>query len=169
MIHGLGSLFRYALPAALMLLVLAAPMAAQGVPEGRREAEAAIAQLRSPYCPGLMLENCTSSRAGALRDSIYDLGAQGMSTNELVEWMLANHGEEYRGVPLRRGAGLWAWVMPPVAILAAVGLLFFWFRSNRASSRPDAGPRVSSTLSDADRNELTTALRDWEKSGEIGR
>ncbi len=157
--------------AALMLLFLAAPLAAQPTQraqEGRKEAEAAIAQLRSPYCPGMMLENCTSSLAGALRDSIYDLAAQGASTGELVEWMLANHGEEYRGVPQRRGAGLWAWVMPPAAVLAAIGLLFVWFRANRSSSTA-AAPRPASNLSDADRSELENALRDWERAGESGR
>lgn len=163
--------FARTLLAGLMLLFLAAPLFAQPVQraqEGRKEAEAAIAQLRSPYCPGRMLENCTSSLAGALRDSIYDLAAQGADTEELVEWMLANHGEEYRGVPQRTGAGLWAWIMPPAAVIVALGLLLVWFRSSRSSSG-GAVSQPSSTLSDADRTQLANALRDWEKSGESGR
>lgn len=163
--------FARVLLAAVMLLFLAVPLVAQPTQraqEGRAEAEAAIAQLRSPYCPGRMLENCTSSLAGALRDSIYDLAAQGAGTGELVEWMLANHGEEYRGVPQGRGAGLWAWIVPPAAVLAAIGLLFVWFRSNRSSSRAAVSP-LSSNLSDADRTELADALRNWEQSGEASR
>lgn len=157
--------------AGLALAMLAvAPSVAQtpGNQTGHAEAEAAIAQLRSPYCPGRMLENCTSLQAGVLRDSIYDLAAEGWSTNELVEWMLTRHGEEYRGVPLRQGAGLWAWIIPPAAVLAAIGLLIAWLRANRSSAVATAAS-PSSLLSDADRNELSDALRAWERSGDSGR
>lgn len=150
--------------------LLASPSSGQATADrvGRAEAEAAIAQLRSPYCPGRMLENCTSAQAGALRDSIYDLATQGSSTDELVEWMLARHGEEYRGVPQGRGAGLWAWVIPPAAVLAALALLIVWFRSNR-SPAASSERAASVPLSDSDRNELSDALRAWERSGDSGR
>jgi cytochrome c-type biogenesis protein CcmH/NrfF len=131
------------------------------------EAERAIAQLRSPYCPGLMLETCPSPPAAALRDSIYDLAAQGLRTGEIVEWMLANHGEEYRGVPQRSGAGLWAWIIPPLALVLGVGAAIGWLRASR--SEDEAGSLAeggSDDLSDADRERLAAALREWEGSEE---
>jgi cytochrome c-type biogenesis protein CcmH/NrfF len=129
---------------------------------GALEAERAIAQLRSPYCPGLMLEICPSAPAAALRDSIYELAAAGAMANELVEWMLERHGEEYRGVPQRSGAGIWAWVMPPIALLVGIGLLLSWLRARNSPAAADATPAIS----EEERSELTAALRDWEATAE---
>jgi cytochrome c-type biogenesis protein CcmH len=127
------------------------------------EAERAIDRLRSPYCPGFMLEVCTSYQAALLRDSIYDLAAQGMTSDELVEWMIARHGEEWRAVPPRTGAGLLAWIIPPFVLLLGVGAAVFWLRSNRAQHTAVAVEPTA--LSDSDRAALTAALRDWEATG----
>ena len=154
---------------AMVILVagLATPLSAQRLQDraNAAEAEAAIDQLRSPYCPGLMLETCPSPQAGALRDSIYDLAAQGADSEEIVEWMLGNHGEEWRGVPRMSGAGLLAWVIPPLAILLGLGLLIGWLRSNRTDPVSSA-PVPESNLSEADREQLARALRAWEDAGE---
>jgi cytochrome c-type biogenesis protein CcmH/NrfF len=129
------------------------------------EAERAIAQLRSPYCPGFMLEVCTSYQAAALRDSLYMLAAEGMAADELIEWMIGNHGEEWRAVPPRSGAGLWAWIVPPLALLAGLGALLGWIRASRAPERdPNAPP--SPTVSAEDRERLVAAMREMEESGE---
>jgi cytochrome c-type biogenesis protein CcmH/NrfF len=129
------------------------------------EAERAIGQLRSPYCPGLMLEICPSPEAAALRDSIYHRAAEGAPSSELVEWMISRYGEEWRGVPLRRGAGLWAWIMPPLALLMGIGVLAGWLRANRRGGGGEAAT-AAPVLSDGDRERIAAALRDWDESGE---
>lgn len=128
------------------------------------EAEAAIAQLRSPYCPGFMLEVCPSPAAEALRDSIYDLAAQGVPSDEIVEWMIANHGEEWRGLPRRSGAGLLAWVIPPLGLLVGVFAFVMWLRSSRRR-KAEEPPVTTETLSDGERQKLAAAMRDWEETG----
>ena len=40
-------------------------------------AEQAISRLKSPYCPGLMLEVCTSLEAAMLRDSLQVMAREG--------------------------------------------------------------------------------------------
>ena len=161
---------RFPVTGMVLLLHLSAlgvtPAAAQRLQDrpNAAEAEAAIEQLRSPYCPGLMLETCPSPQAGALRDSIYDLAAEGATTEEIVEWMLGRHGEEWRGVPEMSGAGLLAWVIPPIAILLGIGLLVTWLRSKHAPA-PAEGPAPTSNLSEADRAQLSRALREWEEAG----
>lgn len=149
----------------LLLLLLPLEAGAQRVVDrpGAAEAERAIAELRSPYCPGFMLEVCPSPDAAALRDSLYDLAAEGATSAQLVEWMVGNHGEEWRGVPRRSGAGLWAWLIPPLAILVAVGAVFGWLRTNRAETVQVA---EEETISAHDRERLAAALREWEESGE---
>lgn len=149
---------------ALLALVSGAVLA-QGVGErpNADEARRAIAQLRSPYCPGFMLETCTSSQAAALRDSIYDLAAQGMPADDIVEWMLSRHGEEWRALPRRSGVGLWAWIIPPLAFLAGLAIVIGWLRSSRRAEPPVAS---TPTVNDQDREKLAAALREWQDSGE---
>lgn len=142
-------------------MLAAAPLTVQAqTPDADSEATKAIEQLRSPYCPGLMLEVCPSPQAGALRDSIRDLAKEGRTSDELVEWMIARHGEEWRGVPERRGRGLLAWLVPPLALLAAGAVVFSRLRRDRAdsvASVPDAD-----SISAADRERLAAAMREMD-------
>jgi len=125
----------------------------------------AIRKLKSPYCPGFMLEVCSSSQGAALRDSIEQLADMGWSADSIVEWAIANHGEEYRALPPREGTGLLAWLMPPVAMLAGAGLLAFAFL--RMRRRQDmAGPRSIEETSPEDEERLARALRELEEEEE---
>jgi cytochrome c-type biogenesis protein CcmH len=163
------------LAAQLLAILLAGSLASPGAAAAQRvldrpnaaEAERAIDQLRSPYCPGFMLSVCTSSEAAALRDSIYDLAAVGATSGEIVEWMVDRHGEEWRAVPQRSGAGLWAWIIPPFALILGLGAALAWLRAHRVES--SAGSAVEPPrISEDDRLKLAAALRDWEESGEEG-
>lgn len=129
-------------------------------PQSEDAARRAIGELRSPYCPGLMLEVCPSTQAEMLRDSIRMLAAQGMSSEALVEWMIANHGEEWRAVPKRRGLGFWAWALPPAALLLGAGVLTLRLRALRAARAEPAA--AAAELSDSERAELAAALAAWE-------
>jgi cytochrome c-type biogenesis protein CcmH len=166
------SAFRGGVVASLLVLavvLLPADAGAQERQVTRSEdtAERAIGQIRSPYCPGLMLEVCPSPEAGALRDSIRDLARDGMAEAELVEWMIANHGEEWRAVPKRSGRGIFAWLMPPLFLLAGAGVIVARLRRERERSgtAPVARP-VGDDLSDADRDRLEAALEEWEMEEE---
>ncbi|HEX2201710.1 MAG TPA: cytochrome c-type biogenesis protein CcmH, partial [Longimicrobium sp.] len=123
----------------------------------------AIGQIRSPYCPGLMLEVCPSPQAELLRDSIRMMAAEGRRPKEIVEAVIAAHGEEWRAVPKRSGAGAWAWVMPPAVLLLGLGLVatrLRSMRSARAAILPGGG------ISDEERAALDAALRDYERQEE---
>jgi cytochrome c-type biogenesis protein CcmH/NrfF len=126
------------------------------------EAVAAIGELRSPYCPGLMLEVCPSPNAAALRDSIQALARDGMTKAQLVEWMIGNHGETYRAVPKSEGRGLVAWVGPPIGLalgLMGLLLLFMQIRRGQLAAVPTPPRRV---LSDAERARVQAAMREME-------
>jgi cytochrome c-type biogenesis protein CcmH/NrfF len=111
-----------------------------------------------------MLETCTSSQAAALRDSIYDLAEQGMPSDEIVEWMIGNHGEEWRAVPMRSGAGLWAWIVPPLVLLAGLVVIVGWWKSRR--SDPVERVTEGSSITDAEREQVAHAMRKWQDAGE---
>lgn len=147
----------------LAFLLLAPPALAAQSPTPASDAVAldAISRLRSPYCPGLMLEVCPSPQAGLLRDSIHQLAAEGRDADALVEWTIARHGEEWRAVPKQSGVGLWAWLLPPLALLFGGGWIVAKLRGMRRAPTP-AEP--NSSLSAHERERLAVALREWESA-----
>jgi cytochrome c-type biogenesis protein CcmH/NrfF len=127
-------------------------------------ADEAISRLKSPYCPGLMLEVCTSYTGASLRDSIQEMAREGWTTNELVDWVLANHGDEYLAYPRMSGRGLLAWLVPPLALLLGVGVVVTALRHMRASS-PEV-ETVEGGLTEEDEALLRQALREMDASEE---
>jgi cytochrome c-type biogenesis protein CcmH/NrfF len=105
---------------------------------------------------------CPTPQADLLRDSIRAMAAQGQSARQIVERVVAAHGEEYRGLPKRSGVGIWAWVMPPLVLLAGLALVAWRIgrlRRRRAGIvEPDAAP-----LSDEERARLDAALRGFDR------
>lgn len=121
----------------------------------------AIDRLWSPYCPGLMLEVCSSAGGAAMRDSIQDQARAGLTPDSIVEFWVARYGEEYRALPTFDGAGRIAWVTPFLALLA--GFAVAWTVVARRS-RDRIGPepvevsaeeetRLAEALAELDRAE----------------
>jgi cytochrome c-type biogenesis protein CcmH/NrfF len=125
-------------------------------------AQQAISEIRSPYCPGLMLEVCPSQQADFLRDSIRTMAAQGQTAPQIVERVLAAHGERYRALPKGSGAGVWAWVMPPLVLLAGLALVAWRIarlrRMRAGIVEPEAAP-----LSAEERARVDAALRGFDR------
>ena len=129
------------------------------------EGDAAISQLKSPYCPGLMLEVCAHPDSKALRDSLQAKAHEGLPSDTLVAWMLGTYGEEYRAVPQARGSGLLAWVIPPAVLvggLLAVVVALRQFRRRRPALEKAAGP-----LSEEDESVLAAALQELKAAEEV--
>ncbi len=127
--------------------------------------DAAIQQLRSPFCPGLMLEVCPTTQAKLLRDSLQMMAWDGASSDSIIDWMLTSYGEEYRGVPLTSGGGLWAWLMPPIVLLAgflAVAVALRHFRRTQ-----EVHPSPATPLSEEDETILAAALQELRASEEV--
>ena len=106
-----------------------------------------------------MLEVCPTREAEALRDSIQLGAAEGLSADSLVEWMIAGHGEEYRAWPKRSGAGLLAWVAPPLALLMGLAVVVVVLR--RLMGR-ETGVAGSGGLSDEEQARLDEAMAELE-------
>ncbi len=128
-------------------------------------AERAVSKIESPWCPGLMLEVCPAAESRALRDSIHGLALEGWTTDELVDWVIANHGERYLAVPRTSGSGLWAWVMPPLALLFGIGVVVTFLRRIRQPEEDDLSV-LDEDLSDDERHLLEDALREADRAEE---
>lgn len=127
-------------------------------------AQEAIDRLKSPYCPGLMLEVCPSPGGAALRDSLADLAEQGWSSDQIIEWVIDNHGEEWRALPKAEGRSLLAWVVPPLGVLVGLVLVVLVLRKMRAG-RQVVDP-LEGELSDEEESRLREAMRELDKEEE---
>ena len=138
--------------------------ALQGPLEPHPAADEAIARLKSPYCPGLMLEVCTSYTGALLRDSIQAMAREGWTTDELVDWVLARHGEEYLAYPRASGTGLVAWLVPPAAIILGLLVVVVALRYMRRSAPTQ---EVATTeLSSEEEDRLREALKEMDSAEE---
>jgi cytochrome c-type biogenesis protein CcmH/NrfF len=109
-----------------------------------------------------MLEVCPSPQADLLRDSIRAMAAEGQSARQIVENVVAAHGEEYRALPKRSGVGVWAWVMPPLVLLAGLALVA-WRIARLRRARAGIAEPAAAPLSDEERARLDAALRGFDR------
>jgi cytochrome c-type biogenesis protein CcmH len=152
----------------VLLALLAAPPAAAQIavpemtPEQTRTANEAMALLRSPVTPFHTVDMCPSMPA--LRDTIRVAAAEGMTTDQIVEGVIARYGEQVRLLPRRRGAGLLAWIATPLVMLVGAGLVIARLRRGQDNAPPVAD---GDPLTDAERERVSAALSEWEESGEV--
>lgn len=151
----------------LLPLLAAATLDAQEsvrlTPELERAAQQAMSRLRSPYTGSHTVDMCPS--AGALRDSIRVAVASGQPPNQVVEDVIGRHGEHLRLLPKRSGAGLMAWIIPPLVLLVGAALVASKLRARQTTLPPPPGG--TERLGDADRERVAAALRNWEATGEV--
>ena len=162
-LRGLHRGLRVVMAALVAVLAMTAPIGAQVSPEdAQKTADAAIGRLRSPFCPGLMLEVCPTPNAEALRDTIRALAAQGQTVGQIVEGTLARHGEDWRVVPKRSGVGLLAWLVLPAALVR--GGLFVWTRIRAMRGQGQVyAIAAGQGMTDDERSRLDAALRDLDR------
>ena len=127
------------------------------------EAREAIGQLKSPYCPGMMLEVCPSPGGAMLRDSIQSWAEAGLGADSMVERIVAEYGEQWRAEPLRSGTGRWAWLVPPVVLVAGLGGVGVILAGRR---RRATGPEEPSDVTPEDEARLKDAIAELEAEEE---
>jgi cytochrome c-type biogenesis protein CcmH/NrfF len=98
-------------------------------------------ELMSPYCPGRSLVECPSPQATELRMWIHAQEQAGVAREEVEARLTAEFGDTLRHAPRAEGWGVWAYLMPGLALLAG-GVLVVWFlgRGGPPDDRPPPGP-----------------------------
>jgi len=97
---------------ALWVLLLCVLAAATGDAQTRSKEEVSREALKlfntvmSPYCPGALLADCTSSKAAVLRDEIRAELARGRDPQEIVDELIVDYGQQILGAPPLAGAGI---------------------------------------------------------------
>jgi cytochrome c-type biogenesis protein CcmH len=101
-------------------------------------ANSIAAEIMSPFCPGVTLENCPSDRAVALRARIESWAADGWDEERILTALEDQYGESIRALPSPSGSGLGAWLAPIGALagglVVAALLARRWTRARPARS-----------------------------------
>jgi cytochrome c-type biogenesis protein CcmH len=131
---------------ALLTLIALAPAASAANDGGfSRELES---ELMSPFCPGRSLIECPSPQATELRLWIQAQEKAGVSRGDVEARLFEQFGDTLRHSPRAEGWGLWAYLVPGLAMLAGgVLVLGFLRRPARAlASAPAPAASVDPEL-----------------------
>ncbi|MGD9904859.1 MAG: cytochrome c-type biogenesis protein CcmH [Vicinamibacterales bacterium] len=101
----------------------------------RQQATDLASQLMSPFCPGRLLVDCTSSQAYDLRETIAARLAAGESVDAVRADLVQRYGHEILGAPPAAGIGLLAWWLP-----ALVGVLTLGGVARKVATAAHASP-----------------------------
>lgn len=100
----------------------------EGPPLSGEELEAQVyalaTELRCPVCQGLSVASSPSPSALAMREEIRDLLAAGYSKDQVVAYFEGSYGEFVRLVPKAEGFNLLVWIVPILALLLGLGLVW---------------------------------------------
>ena len=98
--------------------------------------------LRCPVCQGLSVADSPSESAQALKDEVQALVAKGYDQEQILDYFEASYGEFIRLQPKAEGWNLLVWGLPPVMLLAGVGLIAFFARARVVTPGAGAAARV---------------------------
>jgi len=112
--------------------------------------------LMSPFCPGRTLASCPSPQAAELIQWIILQEQAGATRAEVEEQLYARYGDVMRGAPKPEGWGLAAYVIPVLAALVGIGLVWLVLRrlsaggagSQTASASAPGGPPTQGSPDD---------------------
>ncbi len=111
---------RRTLMALCLAAALVAPAAAQG-PSAKQQAADLASQLMSPFCPGRLLADCTSPKAGDLRTEMAVRLAAGESPTAVKADLVRQYGADILGAPEAQGVGWLAWLVPALLAFVTAG------------------------------------------------
>lgn len=119
-----------------LLLALAMLFAAAGAAAGEGWSRELEHELMSPYCPGRSLVECPSPQATELRMWIHAQEQAGVPREEVEARLYQEFGDVLRHAPRAEGWGIWAYLVPALALLAG-GALVVWFLGRSSASAPE--------------------------------
>jgi cytochrome c-type biogenesis protein CcmH len=144
-----------------LALVLAAPARAQG-PDGTTGSgpaaggppyDEAVAlaidrMLMCPVCPGETIDQSQVELARQMRLRVREMLGQGATRQEVLDFFVDRYGVEVLAAPPKSGFNLVAWILPALAVPAALAAGFLALRAmrRRPGSSPGVGPQPDAGL-----------------------
>jgi len=120
-------------------------------------------RMMSPFCPGLTLDECPSEQASRLRTEVDEMVRRGDTNAEIDRWIVDNFGE----VALARPGGSLAWVAPPLAVLAGLGMLLLFLKRRTGGRETGAeGPATVPVLTEQDETLFDQDFKNFRRGSE---
>lgn len=135
--------------AVLLATLLPHPARAVEVDEIDQVTQSITHDYMSPFCPGLLLADCSSSNARALRGEIAARLRTGQPESAVREALEQRFGEVLRASPAPAGFGLLAWLTPIAFVVAGMVTLGLWIRRLGALPQQATGVERASPPVDA--------------------
>jgi len=107
-----------------------APASAVGLRFASERSQRIADELRSPFCPGKTLLNCTSSQAFTARQEIRDRLMAGETEEAIIEDLRARYGENITNPPQPWYAAVGPFVPALVGVLVLCVITWRWRRSS---------------------------------------
>lgn len=129
----------------ILLVVMAAIFLPLGVANAQQldpedisddQVNAVAKQLYCPVCENIPLDVCPTQACAQWRALIREQLAEGWTENEIKDYFVAQYGDRVLAAPPARGLNWIIYVIPPLAIIAGVYVLYRAMRSWQ-----DATPR----------------------------
>jgi cytochrome c-type biogenesis protein CcmH len=102
------------------------------------EVNAIAKQLYCPVCENIPLDVCGTQACAQWRELIREKLAAGWGEDEIKEYFVLQYGDRVLAEPPRRGFNWLVYLVPPVAFLAGVYILYRGIQSWRQNSVLDA-------------------------------
>ena len=155
------------LAVALALVVISSVSAQETTPRPPitdDQVNAIAKQMYCPVCENTPLDVCPTQACIEWRELIRDLLAEGKSEAEIKQYFVDRFGDRVLAAPPARGLNWLVYVIPPVAILAGLLILYSALRAWRQTAppaSPPAGisPQAASKVDDEYTRRLEEELR----------
>ncbi|MGD9092963.1 MAG: cytochrome c-type biogenesis protein CcmH [Anaerolineales bacterium] len=130
---------------ALTLTLLTGVAAAQETnPPSDDDVNAIAKQLYCPVCENIPLDVCGTQACAQWRELIREKLAQGWNEEQIKEYFVTQYGDRVLAAPPARGLNWLVYIVPPLAILVGVFILYQAFRAWRkpaiTETEPSNGP-----------------------------
>jgi cytochrome c-type biogenesis protein CcmH len=112
----------------LVSFMRTSPVQAQAPTPSEDDVNQIAQQLYCPVCENTTLDTCTLDACEQWRDLIRQQLADGWSEAEIKNYFVDQYGDRVLGEPPRRGLNWLLYVIPPIVIIAGLGLMFSKFK-----------------------------------------
>ena len=114
------------------------------------EAQAIDGMLMCPVCPAETIDQAQVPLARQMRAIVRQKLAEGQTREEILDYFADRYGQSVIGAPPKSGINLVAWVLPPVAVVAAllIGGLSLRSMTRNRHNTPAPGASVTDTSGD---------------------
>lgn len=129
--------------AALALWVLVAAVPGANAAEPKTTVAEVENAIMSPVCPGKLLVACPSAEGAQLRELVRRKVEAGETKEQIVQYFVEVYGPSVLPVPPAEGFFLTAWLLPFLALLSGIGVVFVFVRAWSSSAEKKKMERSS--------------------------